>query len=349
MPPTDKEGLKRISVDLPIELINHFDQLKEEWGLRRRGAVLERLLEEIFDEKENSDSLTENKNLFDGSNKSQEISDKLATDNYIEDTSIVLISSGISKNNLEPTYSSDEIINLNSNKEKELITKSKGINLPGFVSRKTEGLKTSLGRTNNIDTSYDSIFNCISDSEVKSCMSKSLNHWLSLYGQKPNEEVLEASMIWLAREIWPNIDDTQNLPFTWHAASKLMSKFCSSWKTTKPSFERIVVMAGVFEDPFATISLINRIPTLIRRFVNSFKRRSNVTSFQTLQSTMTVHGALKLLDMPTTAGKMISLSSVKDSYKAKALANHPDSGGSSESMRQINEAYQLLKDLYKNK
>ena len=41
------EQLRRISVDLPIDLINRFDKLKEEWGLRRRGAVLERLLEEI--------------------------------------------------------------------------------------------------------------------------------------------------------------------------------------------------------------------------------------------------------------------------------------------------------------
>ena len=156
-------------------------------------------------------------------------------------------------------------------------------------------------------------------------------------------------MIWLAREIWPNVDDSQNLPFTWNAASRLMSSFCSKWRLTKPSFEKIIVMAGVFEDPFATNTLQNRVPTLIRRFVNSFKRRGNVTSFQTLESTMTVHGALKLLDLPTTAGKSISLATVRESYKSMAMKNHPDSGGSTESMRQINEAYQLLKDLYKKK
>ena len=64
---------------------------------------------------------------------------------------------------------------------------------------------------------------------------------------------------------------------------------------------------------------------------------------------MTVLGALKLLDLPITAGKSISLASVRDAYKSKALSNHPDSGGSTESMRKINEAYQLLKDLYKDK
>ena len=45
MPSTDKESLKRISVDHPGDLVNRFDQLKEERGLRRRGAVFERLLE----------------------------------------------------------------------------------------------------------------------------------------------------------------------------------------------------------------------------------------------------------------------------------------------------------------
>ena len=44
------KDVKRISIDLPIELIDGVDRLRKEWGLRRRGAVLERLLEEIFDD-----------------------------------------------------------------------------------------------------------------------------------------------------------------------------------------------------------------------------------------------------------------------------------------------------------
>jgi curved DNA-binding protein CbpA len=31
-----------------------------------------------------------------------------------------------------------------------------------------------------------------------------------------------------------------------------------------------------------------------------------------------------------------------------ALRTHPDSGGSEEDMRKLNEAYQLLKELYRN-
>ena len=55
MPSSRKESTKRISVDLPIQLIERFDALKREWGLRRRGAVLERLLEVILSD--DTDSL----------------------------------------------------------------------------------------------------------------------------------------------------------------------------------------------------------------------------------------------------------------------------------------------------
>ena len=48
---------RRISVDLPDELIARFDKLKKEWGHRSRGAVLKRLLEELLtDEDEDVDS-----------------------------------------------------------------------------------------------------------------------------------------------------------------------------------------------------------------------------------------------------------------------------------------------------
>ncbi len=40
----------RVCVDLPESLIERFDELKEQWGLQHRGAVLERLLETLFEE-----------------------------------------------------------------------------------------------------------------------------------------------------------------------------------------------------------------------------------------------------------------------------------------------------------
>ena len=88
-------------------------------------------------------------------------------------------------------------------------------------------------------------------------------------------------------------------------------------------------------------------PTLVRRFVNRFRRSRQVTSFETLESTMTVHGALKLLGLSTQAGASVTITSIREAYKNQARAAHPDSGGSTDSMRRLNEAYRLLRELYR--
>ena len=93
MTSSEQGGSRRISVDLPNDLIRRFDQLKQEWGLRRRGAVLERLLEQIFDEtvslqkaKTVSDSISSNKNdEFDRED------DSLSQFNLFEDQNIEFI------------------------------------------------------------------------------------------------------------------------------------------------------------------------------------------------------------------------------------------------------------------
>ena len=41
---------KRISIDLPEELISKFDQLRKEWGFRARGPVIEKLITEILED-----------------------------------------------------------------------------------------------------------------------------------------------------------------------------------------------------------------------------------------------------------------------------------------------------------
>ena len=50
MSDSEDNGSRRISVDLPNQLIERFDELKREWGLRGRGAVLKKLLEVILTE-----------------------------------------------------------------------------------------------------------------------------------------------------------------------------------------------------------------------------------------------------------------------------------------------------------
>ena len=126
-----------------------------------------------------------------------------------------------------------------------------------------------------------------------------------------------------------------------------MSELCPFWVKKNPSLEIVLLMIGVLEDPFATSDLINRIPTLVRRFVSRFKRRNRINSFTALESTLTVHGALKLLNLSTTAGSAHTFGKIREAYKSKALETHPDAGGSTDHMRKLNEAYQLLKNLYR--
>ena len=348
MPTSDGEASRRISVDLPVQLIERFDELKKQWGLRRRGAVLVRLLEVVLCDDQEIES--KNTNSFSTSNNNES---QLSLSNsfegtpskeYNEHSAIVLIGNSDIENTISQN---NETISNNSSSTNRSTTVSSGIDLPIFVRNKTNNLRKSLSKIITKDTIDEPLLCNVNEDEITQCVSEALNHWVSLYGSKPKENVVEASMVWLARDIWPNLEGTLNYPFTWIAAIKLMSKLCPSWHNVEPSFNRIIVLTGVLEDPFATESLRHRIPTLVRRFVNSFKRRQNVTSFQTLESTMTVHGALKLLSLPTTAGASLSLISIRDAYKNKAIENHPDSGGSTETMRRINEAYQLLKELYR--
>ena len=342
MPSTDDSGVRRISANLPLELIEGVDELKKEWGLRSRGAVLERLLEDLFNDSVVNNSLE--LNLNSSNTKEEDLNNNFS--DYNENRAIVLIGNSdieITEQYPELNNTNDKFIQTDKNNS------STGVDLPGFVQKKTKSLKNTLKRAKSKTIDFDSCLNTVKKIDIDNALKEAINHWNTLYGQKPGENVIEAAMIWLARDIWPHIEGSENTPFTWTYANKLMSQYCSGWVNQESNFQTVIVMAGVLEDPFAAENLNNRIPTIIRRFVNRFKRINKGTSFQTIESTMTVHGALKLLGLPTVAGSSLTLISIRDSYKQKALENHPDSGGSTEIMRKLNEAYQLLKDLYKNK
>ncbi len=45
-----KEAYSEVTIRLPEHIVRRFDELKEQWGLERRGAVLEKLLDEFFEE-----------------------------------------------------------------------------------------------------------------------------------------------------------------------------------------------------------------------------------------------------------------------------------------------------------
>ena len=337
--------VKRISIDLPIDLVDGVDRLRKEWGFRARGLVFERLLEVILSN-DLDDNIIENKQLDFNHNSNHDSSSAhngIDISNQEEKALVIVGNKNIEiKNVAVNDVKAKDVL---SNKQDSVST---GIELPGFIRKQTTNLKRSLSKDKTFKNMEDTSITTINIDDLLKAKDAAEKHWIYLYGQKPTESVIEASMIWLARDIWPNVDGTENIPFTWNAACKMLNSYCSDWKIDSVTFDDVVILAGALEDPFSAKNLRSRIPTLIRRFVNKFKRSQNVTSFQTLESTMTVHGALKLLGLPTKAGSSLTLSFIRDAYKEKALSNHPDAGGSNETMRKLNEAYQLLKDLYKN-
>ena len=337
--------VKRISIDLPIDLVDGVDRLRKEWGFRARGLVFERLLEVILSN-DLDEEINDNKQLnFIHNNNHDSSTTQNGIDNSTKEEKALVI---VGNKNIEIKNVAVNDVKASDVQRNQKDTVSTGIELPGFIRKQTTNLKRSLSKDKTFKNMEDTSITTIDIDDLLKAKDAAEKHWIYLYGQKPTESVIEASMIWLARDIWPNVDGTENIPFTWNAACKMLYSYCSEWKIDSVTFDDVVILAGALEDPFSTKNLRSRIPTLIRRFVNKFKRSQNVTSFQTLESTMTVHGALKLLGLPTKAGSSLTLSFIRDAYKEKALSNHPDAGGSNETMRKLNEAYQLLKDLYRN-
>ncbi len=333
----ENSNTKRISIDLPEELISRFDQLRKEWGFRARGPVIAKILKELLQE---DDLLPKNQQQEIDFNEKKNNNENLNID---EDTALVLIKSDIRKEVNEISLDK-RVFNNNQYREKA----NSNISLPNFVEKKVNNLRRSINSKKFKENINDIQINTIKETDLIKCRIELISHWKTLYGSVPNDHVVEASLDWFGRDIWPNLDGTENLPFTWSAANKLMSELCPFWIKKNPSLEIVLLMIGVLEDPFATSELINRIPILMRRFVSRFKRNNRSNSFETLDSTMTVHRALKLLNLSTSAGSAHTLRKIREAYKSIALETHPDAGGSTDQMRKLNEAYQLLKNLYKN-
>lgn len=227
--------------------------------------------------------------------------------------------------------------------------RSSGIDLPGFVRRNTAQLRRSLHPPAREASHRGDVLPALSEPDLFQALETAAEHWFSLYGQPANEAVIEASMVWLAQDIWTQSDQSEGEAFTWTLAQHLIAPCAPAWQEGPPSLERVIVLAGLLEDPFSASTLSLRIPTLIRRFVHKFRRRRQGASFQTLEHTMTLHGALKLLQIPLDSGQRLTLPLIREAYREMAMNHHPDAGGSVEMMRRLNEAYQLLKELYRNK
>jgi hypothetical protein len=335
-PPTGKEDRRRLTLELSRTRIEHLDSLKREWGLRNRGDVLERLLDGLFPSIEvEGDAMA----LAQGDEQVDAESD------LDEQAALVLVGSGA----LERVHSeAGEGSSGSSQADGEAQHRSSaGIDLPGFVRKRSRDLHHSLQTPLEPNPGLAPMPRLAADL-AEQALSQARDHWQGLYGSTANEAVLEAAMTWLAQDVWPQAEPVEGRAFTWTAACGLMQQLVDGWSLDAATFERVVVTAGVLEDPFSATTLPMRIPTLIHRFVQRFRRRPKGTSFQTLEHTMTLQGALRLLELPTQLGQRVTLAEIREAYREMALRHHPDSGGSVEAMRRVNEAYQLLKELYRH-
>jgi len=382
----DKQGRRRISLELPNHVVDWIDRFRGEWGLRSRGDIVERLLSEVFLEPDaaqlpagistdqgvkRSAPAVDSRPSPDGLNRPA-VGEGLATNG----TSQLALrtdqaldppsgqdhdSTGTAADPSDPFDEGGALVLVMDRADGELGVDfeaptaqarpasrgSGGIDLPGFVRRQSDQLKRSLSNMPSAERLVSEPLPAVDATSLATALDCAASHWLQLYGTPPNATVLEAAMTWLALEIWPHVDQSEGRPFTWTLASAITAELAPSWSAGAASFERVMVMAGLLEDPFSTNTLSLRIPTLMRRFVHRFRKRQRGTSFQTLEHTMSLHGALKLLNLPTSPGHRLTLGSIREAYRDMALMHHPDSGGSAEQMRQLNEAYQLLKELYR--
>ena len=330
----DQKERRRITLELPHDVISWIDRFRAEWCLRGRGPTVERLLRELFDAHGDDDEAA-----LAADNGSTELAAS-PQGPFDESGALVLVSQRQS-GELEADFIHPHPGAANRSRS------GGGIDLPGFVRRQSEQLKRSVSATAQPDRSARDTFAMVESADLEAALDTARRHWFELYGTEPNAHVLESAMTWLASDIWPQADQSEARPFSWTLACTVTTQLAPTWPAGTPSFEKVIVMAGLLEDPFSAATLSLRIPTLIRRFVNRFRKRHRGMSFETLQHTMSLHGALKMLQLPTAPGQRLTLSDIREAYREQALQHHPDSGGSAEQMRRLNEAYQMLKELYR--
>jgi hypothetical protein len=224
-----------------------------------------------------------------------------------------------------------------------------GIQLPGFVRRQAQAVKRSLAEQAKPPAEErPSTLALIPADALHEALERAQQHWLEIYGTPPSEAAQDAALTWLARDIWPQSDHSDGRPFSWGLAQQVLLSFAPGWVVGDPSLERVITAAGILEDPFGANSLAMRVPTLITRFVQRQRsRQKRHTSFDAIDQSMTVHGALRLLQLPTIADRPYTLKEIREAYREQAQSHHPDAGGSADAMRRLNEAYQFLKERYR--
>jgi len=235
---TEGQGkeVKRISIDLPIDLVDGVDRLRKEWGFRARGLVFERLLEVILSN-DLDDEIIENEQLDFNHNSNNDSSTpyiRIDNGNHEEKALVIVGNKNIEIKNV--AVNDVKAKDVQSNKQDSVST---GIELPGFIRKQTTNLKRSLSKDKTFKNMEDTSITTINIDDLLKAKDAVEKHWIYLYGQRPTESVIEASMIWLARDIWPNVDGTENIPFTWNAACKMLNSYCSNWKIDSVTFDDV--------------------------------------------------------------------------------------------------------------
>ena len=348
---------RRVSIDLSQEMLEWLDGLKAQLGHRSRGAILEHLLAALREQDVEDDEPDPGFNVSQQTSTLAEhegprvLDDNVAIVLIRSEQDAVLDSECIQDETCESPIGerSGAMVprpSVTSQRSGSRASAGTGIQLPGFVRRQARELRRSLEAPPQAAPGGG--LSLISAADLSDALSRSDQHWLEVYGQPPHEAVLEASMLWLSRDVWPQSDHSDGRPFSWNLTQQVVSSFAPTWMEGEASLARVITAAGVLEDPFSGATLALRVPTLITRFVQRHRsRQKRTTSFEAIDQSMTVHGALRLLELPTVADRPYSLQEIREAYREQAQSHHPDAGGSADAMRRLNEAYQFLKERYR--
>ena len=146
----EDKDIKRISIDLPIDLIDGVDRLRKEWGFRRRGQVFERLLQVILP-KDLDEKIVEEEQLdfIQNNNNNPKGNQKVNKNSKKEEKALVIVGN----KNIEMKNVSISDVKENKARSNQKETVTTGIELPGFIRKQATNLKSSLSKVNSFGKS----------------------------------------------------------------------------------------------------------------------------------------------------------------------------------------------------
>jgi len=369
---------RRITLELSEELLNWIDGLKSQMGFRNRGLIVEQLLRELVPDLDDDDDDDDDHGVgepppapgsvavADGEAADDSQPEASSSSDAADAAAIGPGTEAARPNEGEPDDNTAIVLagasqlskrdqkRVSSEKTDQRVARAGsaigvGIQLPGFVRRQARAVKRSLAeQAAPVPDERNAGLALIPAEALQEALLRAQQHWLEIYGTPPSDAAQDAALTWLARDLWPQSDHSDGRPFSWALAQRVLLSFAPSWTVGEPSLDRVITAAGILEDPFGGSSLAVRVPTLITRFVQCQRsKQKRSTSFEAIDQSMTVHGALRLLQLPTIADRPYTLKDIREAYREQAQSHHPDAGGSADAMRRLNEAYQFLKERYR--